>query len=61
MMMVAGLFSPFLREVGEMLYQFENPFVMDAVKFTRTFNTFRPTPHREAIRQSLAWYRQHPN
>ncbi len=52
MMVLAGLFSPQIRESLEVLYQFENPFVMDASKFTRAFGS-RVTPHREAIRQTL--------
>ncbi len=51
-MVLAGLFSPQIRESLEVLYQFENPFVIDASKFTRAFGS-RVTPHREAIRQTL--------
>ncbi|MBC7810600.1 MAG: NAD-dependent epimerase/dehydratase family protein [Burkholderiales bacterium] len=54
-----GLFMPILREVVEMMYQFEEPFVLDHGQFTRTFGQTPITPHREAIRQTLAWYRQH--
>ncbi len=61
MMTLLGLFDPFLREVAQMLYQFENPFIVDASKFTRAFETFRPTPHREAVKESVAWYRLHPS
>lgn len=52
MMVLAGLFSPQIRESLEVLYQFEHPFVMDDGKFTRTFGS-RVTPHREAICQTL--------
>ena len=53
-----GLFNPTLREVGEMLYEFEQPFIVDHSKFARAFG--RPAnPSRDAIRQTLDWYRQH--
>lgn len=52
-----GLFNPEVREVKEMLYQFESPFVVDHSDYARTFGDFTPTPHREAIRATLAWFR----
>ena len=55
-MRLVALFTPMVRQVLEELYQFEAPFVMDGSKFTQAFG-FTPTPHREAIRQTIAWYR----
>jgi nucleoside-diphosphate-sugar epimerase len=52
MLVLAGLFSPQFRESLEVLYQFEEPFVMDASKFIRAFGS-KVTPHREAIRQTV--------
>jgi hypothetical protein len=40
------------------MYQFENPFVVDSAKFIAAFGDIA-TPHREAIRNTIAWYRQH--
>jgi hypothetical protein len=54
-----GLFVPIMRELAEMLYEFEEPFVVDHSKYARCFGT-DTTPHREAIRRTLDWYRQHP-
>lgn len=54
-----GLFQPDVGEVAEMLYQFEAPLVVDHSKFERAFGC-KPTPHKEAIRQTLAWYRENP-
>jgi nucleoside-diphosphate-sugar epimerase len=57
MMMVAGLFNRQIREAREVLYQFEQPFVMDASKFEQVFGaTF--TPLREGIRQTLSALRK---
>ncbi len=57
MMLLAGLFSPMIRESAEVCYQFERPFVMDSSKFERAFGK-RVTPHREAIRETLRLARQ---
>jgi nucleoside-diphosphate-sugar epimerase len=52
-----GLFSPFIRELAETVYQFEGPFVSDASKFERAFGPFGPTPHTEAAARTTAWFR----
>ena len=54
---VAGIFSPLLREMRETTYQFRAPFVIDASKFEVAFGHREPTPHGDAIRQTVAWYR----
>jgi len=46
-----------LREVKEMLYQFEDDFVLDSQRFTQTFG-LAPTGLDQAIHATLAWYRQ---
>jgi nucleoside-diphosphate-sugar epimerase len=52
-----GLFDSTMREVKEMLYQFEDDFVVDSGRFTRTFGPV-PTPLDDAIKATVAWYRQ---
>ena len=52
-----GLFNPPLRETIEMLYEFEEPFVVDHSAFERAFS-MRATPLRLAIGQTVRWYRQ---
>ena len=54
---VAGMFSPLLREVRETAYQVRAPFVIDSSKFDAAFGRLEPTPHREAVEQTVAWYR----
>jgi nucleoside-diphosphate-sugar epimerase len=58
MIKLAGMFSPFLRELNETLYQFEEPFVTDASKFQAAFGPFEPTPHREAVRRTVEWFQR---
>ncbi len=57
MMLLAGLFSPMIRESAEVYYQFERPFIMDSSKFERAFGK-QVTPHREAIREILRFAHQ---
>lgn len=57
MLWIGGLFVPEAREMIEMLYEAENPYIVDHSKFTNTFGEFY-TPHEEAIRQTIAWYKQ---
>lgn len=54
---VAGIFSPLLREMRETNYQFRAPFVIDASKFEAAFGRLEPTPHRDAVHRTVAWYR----
>src|SRR5687768_15706886 len=51
-----GLFNPGIRETIEMLYEFEEPFVVDHSKFEREFGE-RATPLKEAIGDTVRWYR----
>ncbi len=58
MMRIGGIFIVGARETVEMMYEFEKPFIVDSSKFERTFGE-RPSPYREAIRQTIEWYREH--
>ena len=57
MVRLVGVFNPLVRELNETLYQFERPFVSDASKFQGTFGPFEPTPHRDAVRRTVEWFR----
>jgi nucleoside-diphosphate-sugar epimerase len=50
-----GLFNPGMREMIEMLYEFEEPFVVDHSKFEQAFGE-QATPLREAIAGTVRWY-----
>lgn len=54
---VAGVFSPTIRELKEILYQFEQPFIMDSSRFSAEFGV-SPTPTREIIAATVADYRR---
>src|SRR5215211_1373671 len=51
-----GLFNPGIREMIEMLYEFEEPFVVDHSKFEQAFGE-QATPLKEAIQRTVRWYR----
>jgi nucleoside-diphosphate-sugar epimerase len=56
MMAVVGLFSPEVREMREMMYEFTELFVVDDSDFRQAFSN-GTTPHDQAIRETVAWYR----
>jgi hypothetical protein len=45
-----------MREMIEMLYEFEEPFVVDHSKFEQAFGE-QATPLKEAIGETVRWYR----
>ncbi len=59
MLKILSLFNPMMRELEEMLYEFEEPFILDQTKFEQAFGN-HATPLREAIRTTVAWYRHNP-
>lgn len=59
MMWFGGLFIPAAKESVEMMYEFEKPFIVDSSKFEMTFG-MKATPMKEAIKETVAWYKSHP-
>jgi nucleoside-diphosphate-sugar epimerase len=53
-----GIFSPVLREMVEMVYQWEVPFALDDTRFRTTFGMV-PTPIEAAVASTAAWARRH--
>jgi nucleoside-diphosphate-sugar epimerase len=51
-----GLLNPMMRELAEMSYEFEEPFVLDTAKYSATFAT-ATTPLASAISATIDWYR----
>ena len=60
MMAIGGLFIPEAKESVEMMYEFEKPFIIDSSKFEKTFG-LQATPIREAIKETVKWFRTHPD
>ena len=59
MMWFGGLFIPEAKESVEMMYEFEQPFIVDSSKFEMTFG-MQATPMKDAIKATVAWYKSHP-
>lgn len=59
MMWIGGLFIPAAKEMVEMMYEFEKPFVVDSSKFEKAFG-MKATPIKEAIKETVVWYKSHP-
>jgi len=57
MVTLLGLFNPMLKEMKEMMYEWEQPYVVEHSKFEQTFGA-DTTPHEVAIKETVEWYRQ---
>ena len=55
-MRALGVFNPTIRELVEMSYEFDAPFVLDTTKFTTAFGA-TGTPLATAVADTVAWYR----
>jgi nucleoside-diphosphate-sugar epimerase len=55
---LGGLFIPDAREMVEMMYEFEQAFVVDDSKFKAAFGDHH-TPIREGLQKTIDWYREH--
>lgn len=51
-----ALFNPDMREIKEMLYLFEKPFIVDTTKYEKAFG-LNTTPHELAIAETLDWFK----
>jgi nucleoside-diphosphate-sugar epimerase len=57
MVKALGLVVPIVRELAEMAYQYEGPFVVDSSRFESTFGV-TPTPSDRAIAATVEYYRR---
>ena len=54
-MRALGVFNPTMRELVEMTYEFDEPFVLDTTKYESTFGA-GGTPLLAAITETVSWY-----
>lgn len=54
---VAALFSPLIRELKEIRYQFDRPFVVDSSAYEGTF-AVRAAPVDEQVKATVDWWRE---
>lgn len=55
MIRIGGWLNPMVRELNEMLYQYDSPYVFDSSKFAREFG-FAGTPYAAGLRIAAASY-----
>ena len=53
MVKLGGIFSSFLRELGEMMYQFDRDYFFNSEKFKSRFPDFQITSYIEGVRQTV--------
>ena len=51
---------PIVRELKEMQYEWDSPFIIDGSKFNERYD-FEPTSHKEAIKMTVKWFREEKN
>jgi hypothetical protein len=56
----SGRADPMMRELAEMAYEFDEPFVLDTSRYESTFGT-AGTPLADAVAATVAWYRAGPS
>jgi hypothetical protein len=55
---ILGFFIPPIKEVEEMLYQFENPYEMNFDKFKQQFPDFKITSYQDGIKRMIQSFRK---
>jgi len=53
----AAMFNPELKELKDIMYQFDSPYVTNHSRFSTTFGE-RVTPHDHALWETLDWFRR---
>jgi len=57
MLLPLGLFIPIMKEMREMIYQYDRDYFFDSSKFTRKFN-IKATPYEEGIKATCQAYQK---
>jgi hypothetical protein len=53
MIRVVGLFIPFMKEMPEMMYQYDRDYIFDSTKFEKRF-ALHPTPYAQGVKEIVA-------
>ncbi|MBX2820778.1 MAG: NAD-dependent epimerase/dehydratase family protein [Rhodothermaceae bacterium] len=53
MVRILGLFMPIMKEMVEMMYQYENDYVFDSSRFEQKFK-MKPTPYADGVKEIVA-------
>ena len=55
---LAGIFDKEAKEFHELLYEFQYPLLLNENKFIERFPEYTPTAHKEAVKETLGWFRE---
>jgi nucleoside-diphosphate-sugar epimerase len=55
---ILGLFVPILRELKEMIYQFDSPYVFDSTKFETKYPDFKVTSYQDGVKTMVDFYKK---
>ena len=53
-----GIFNSNAREFIELLYEYEDPYVLDDSKFLKAFPAFSYTDYSVGVRRTVDWFRK---
>jgi nucleoside-diphosphate-sugar epimerase len=56
---LAGVVAPRVVEMVEVMYQFEQPFILDGTKLATAFPDFSYTPHDVSIEDTVRWFKEY--
>jgi nucleoside-diphosphate-sugar epimerase len=56
MVWLLGWFIPILKEIHEMMYQYNHDYTFSSAKYERVFGDVPPTPYEKGIAQTALWY-----
>lgn len=58
MVLLLGIFIPILREIHEMMYQFNHDYVFNSEKYERIFGDVSPTPYEKGVAKTTLFYKE---
>ncbi|WP_312475078.1 SDR family NAD(P)-dependent oxidoreductase [Neobacillus sp.] len=53
-----GLFSPFMKEMVEMMYLTESPILLSGEKYEKKINSLPCTSYKQGIQETISWMKQ---
>jgi nucleoside-diphosphate-sugar epimerase len=53
-----GIFSPFMKELVEMMYLTESPVLLSREKFEKEMDHLPSTPYRQGIQETISWMKK---
>jgi nucleoside-diphosphate-sugar epimerase len=58
MVRIIGFFIPILKEMSEMMYQYNNDYVFNSEKYERTFGDVSPMPYEKGLAKTAQFYKE---